>query len=79
MTWTKEDEREFMEYVRERNEGGICPFHPSGLSEPPTEADLTAMIPLRLEWAVDIADSDKPQEQERQATLPDVDLTTPKK
>ena len=55
MVWTKEDEEDFMAMVRRRRERGI-PFNPFGRGhKPPTDAELTASLPLslRLQWARD--------------------------
>ncbi len=56
MTWTQEDEQDFMDMVERRRKLGI-PFNPFGRGhEPPTDAELASTVPMatRLQWAVDL-------------------------
>ncbi len=76
MVWTEEDEHEFQEYVQGRNERGVAPFNPLGPGhEPPSEADLTAMLPIttRLEWAKPIT-PDPVSTSQQQAQPPGLGL-----
>ena len=66
MTWTEQDEKEFMEMVQRRRKLGI-PFNPLGRGhKPPTDAELAASLPIktRLEWVKDDLNPDHQASQQ---------------